>query len=438
MAEASAHRYLRALDGFEPGLRRGRITRVMPTFLEADGPTAPLGSICAVGHEPSVWAEIVQVTRGRVTLAPFGGHRALVGDAVTLLRSGDSVGVGPGLLGRAVDAFGRAIDGAGALVDVNAQWPLAGSAVAALDKVTPQTVLPTGVRAIDALLTLGVGQRIGVFAGSGVGKTTLLSTLVRNVDCDACVLCLVGERGREAQELWHGTLDAATRRRSVLVAATSDEAASVRARAVPLAVAIAEYLRAQGRHVLLVVDSITRYALALREIGLAAGEPVALRGYPPSVFAALPRVVERCGAVRGQGAITAVFSVLTESEDIDDAMAETMRSLLDGHLVLSRALAEEGHYPAVDVTRSISRVMARLVEPVARMHAQAALADLARCQQARLQIDAGLYRAGADPALDQALARRPALLEFLRQDVTPVARAQAMTRLAGIFEGVHA
>ena len=292
--------------------------------------------------------------------------------------------------------------------------PTTSASVSPLDKVTRPEPVETGIRAIDGLVTLGRGQRVGVFAASGVGKTSLLVELVRNVEADRCVIALVGERGREVEALW-SRLSGAERARTTLVAATSDAAAALRVRAAHQALAIAEHWRGQGRHVLLVLDSVTRLAMALREIGLAAGEPPTVRAYTPSVFAALPALVERCGAVRSGGAITTVMSVLAETDDVDDPICELMKALLDGHIILSRDLAERGHYPAIDAPRSISR-LARHVRS-AEHHADAtiALAHLARYEASRTLIEAGMYVAGSDADIDAALARRPGLLEFLQQ-----------------------
>jgi flagellum-specific ATP synthase len=335
--------------------------------------------------------------------------------------------VGEALLGRAVDGLGRPIDG-GPPIPRLTLAALDAAAAPALDRLSPTERLDTGVRAIDTLLTLAKGQRIGVFAASGVGKTTLLTQLVNQIDADVCVICLVGERGREVEELWAHDLPAAARRRSVLVAATSDQSAALRARACSYALAAADHWRARGAHVLLVVDSVTRYAMALREIGLAAGEPPTVRAYTPGVFAALPRLVEGCGAVRGQGAITAIFTVLSETDDVDDPISETMRSILDGHIVLSRELAEQAHFPAIDVPRSISR-LARSVQSAAdRACAEDAIARLSTYEAARTLIETGVYRSGANPGIDAALAARPRLLAFLQQGAHESTPAEAARR----------
>lgn len=398
--------------------RLGTVTRIMPTFVEADGPGVPLGSLCEIQchGQRSLLAEVAKVETGRITLVPFGPvSSAHVGDTVEAVRVGATFPVGPNYLGRIIDPMGAPLDGGESVSGCVAQWPLAGAQTPALDRLSPRAPLETGLRSIDTLLTLGIGQRVGIFAGSGVGKTSLLADLASHVEADVCVLCLVGERGREADDFWQHALTEQARQRSVMVVATSDQPAIMRARSVLVALSLAEYFRAQGQHVLLLLDSITRYALALREIGLAAGEPPTIRAYTPSVFSALPKVIERCGALRQGGAISALMTVLAETDDIDDPMTETLRALLDGHIVLTRALAEQGHYPAIDVPRSISRVFGQVTQAEHRAAAKTAIAQLSLYESSRTLIESGLYIAGSNPQLDRALRIRPALLEFLRQ-----------------------
>lgn len=425
-----------ALDRLDPVVRFGHVTRIMPTFVEADGPGVPIGTLCTLGADRArpLYAEVTRAELGRVTLAPYQTVASVcVGDIVRAAHADASVSVGPAFLGRVVDPLGRPLDSAPPIRGGD-HWPLAGNETTALERLSPSLPLDTGVRAIDTLLTLGIGQRVGIFAGSGVGKTTLLAALARHVEADVCVLCLVGERGREAEEFWQRSLSDSTRARSTMIVATSDQPAILRARSVLAALAHAEYFRARGNHVLLLLDSVTRYALALREIGLAAGEPPTVRAYTPSVFAALPKVVERCGAVRDSGAITALMTVLAETDEIDDPMAETLRALLDGHIVLTRALAEQGHFPAIDVTRSVSRVMPAVAPESARALATQALAGLSLYDASRTLIEAGLYAAGTNPALDGALRVRSNLLAFLRQDVREAAmRDDALDALARLL-----
>jgi flagellum-specific ATP synthase len=346
---------------------------------------------------------------------PFGPvHGVLVGDLAVARSGAATVRVGDAVLGRVLNARGEPIDGAGPLV-LPSQRELYGKQIGPLERVTRSDTLETGIKAIDALLTVGVGQRLGIFAGSGVGKTTLLHSVARNVDADVRVLCLVGERGREAADLWHNTLTDDLRARSVEVVSTSDDPAVVRVRAVHYAAAIAEHFRDQGRHVVFLLDSLTRLAMALREVGLAAGEPPTVRAYTPSVFAVLPRVVERFGAVRDVGAITAFFSVLTEGDDTDDPLAETLKALLDGHVTLSRELAEQGQYPAINVHKSVSRFFPFLANETHQAIAADIIAQLAAYEASRSLIESGLHKPGVNERLDRAIALREELLRQLRQ-----------------------
>lgn len=402
--------------------RTGRVTRILPTFVEADGPACPLGTLCVietgdVAHE-NAWpvAEVVGVQPNAVVLVPLHGATGIVPGARVRARPDlGAAPVGDGLLGRAVDGLGRPIDGGAAIRSLE-RADLDAVAAAPLDRLSPTERLETGVRAIDTLLTLAKGQRVGVFAASGVGKTTLLTQLISQVDADVCVICLVGERGREVEHLWAQSLAGPARRRAVLVAATSDQAAALRVRACSYAVAIADHWRSRGAHVLLVVDSVTRYAMALREVGLAAGEPPTVRAYTPGVFAALPRLVEGCGAIRGQGAVTAIFTVLSETDDGDDPISETMRSILDGHIILSRELAEQAHFPAIDVPKSVSRLARAVQSATDRARAEDTVALLSTYETARTLIETGVYRSGSNAQIDAALEARPRLLAFLRQD----------------------
>lgn len=404
----------RALASTETTSVFGLVQRISAMHIEASGPTASLGALCMVGD--GLMAEVSSVSVGRVTLVPYGALDGIrVGDRVELRTGGATVGTGPAVLGRVMNALGQPIDDPSKAIDAEATWPLAGVPSSPLNRVTPTIPLETGIRAIDGLLTLGRGQRIGIFAGSGVGKSTLLSSLSRHMRADVLILCLVGERGREAQDFWLHALDEDARSRATMIVSTSDEPAVMRARSVHAALAHAEYFRANGKHVLLLLDSVTRYALALREIGLASGEPPTVRSYTPSVFAALPKVVERCGALDSGGAITSVMTVLTETDDVDDPMAETLRALLDGHIVLSRTLAEQGHFPAIDVPRSVSRVFQRVNDDEACARAMDAIAQLSLYESSRTLVESGLYAGGTNAALDRVLERRGDLLGFLRQ-----------------------
>ena len=430
------HAFAQALRLIDPVARTGRVTRIMPTYIEADGPNLPLGALCTIesGDAPVI-AAVARVDRASISLVPFEDMpRTFSGARVVARSDDDCVPVGDAFQGRAVDALGRPIDGKPPIVTIE-RGRLRGSETPALERLSPRERLETGIRAIDALLTVGRGQRIGLFAASGVGKTVLMAQLASQVEADRCVICLVGERGREVESLWYEGLTDDARAKTAMVAATSDQSAAMRARACDLALALADHWRAQGHHVVLLLDSVTRLAMAMREIGLAAGEPPTVRAYTPSVFAAIPKLVERCGALRSGGAITAVMTVLCETDDVDDPVSEMMKSLLDGHIILSRTLAEQGHYPAIDVPRSVSRLARMLASGAERDASQAAVALLSTYEQSRILIESGVYVAGANPEIDNAIAKRPALLAFLRQKQdersTHEESAAALARLLG-------
>lgn len=419
----------------DPVERTGRVTRIMPGWLEADGPSLPLGALCEVETaDGAVTAMVARIDPDRIALVPFDDQPNMQAGARIVARGeAADVPVGDAFLGRAVDALGRPIDGLGDIPPA-ARGPLRGMEQPLLDRLSPRKRLDTGIRAIDTLLTLGQGQRIGLFAAAGVGKTSLMTQLLRQTGAERCVICLVGERGREVEALWRDGLPPGIRARTALVAATSDQSAPMRARACDYALALADHWRAAGKHVLLVLDSVTRLAMALREIGLSAGEPPTVRAYTPSVFAAIPKLVERCGARKGGGAITAVMTVLAETDDVDDPVSEMMKSLLDGHILLSRGLAEQGHFPAIDIPASLSRLAATLQTPAEREAARKAVALLATYERSRILIDSGVYVKGDNAELDDAVARRPGLNLFLRQRPDEhVPHAEAAAALAALI-----
>jgi flagellum-specific ATP synthase len=406
----------------------GRVVRIMPTAIEADGPNVPVGTICSIvdGAEgKSIQAEVIRVDQSGIALVPLTRPTGLsVGARVEATRALAELPVGFDYLGRAVDALGQPIDG-GAPIITGQFGVLDPDPPSPLERETSGELLETGIRSIDGLLPLGRGQRIGVFAASGVGKTSLISQLLRQVEADVCICCLVGERGREVEAIWSRELSGEARKRSILVAATSDQAAALRVRAVRQATALARFFRDEGLHVFLVVDSITRFAMALRELGLAAGEPPTVRAYTPSVFSVIPRVVEQAGALKNGGSISAAITILSENDDVEDPLSEMMKSLLDGHLILSRTMAERGLFPAIDPLRSISRNAPDLMSGTHRSAAQNARNLLAIHDESRTLIDAGLYSAGTNPDIDRAIAARPKLEGFLQQRLDEASTLEA-------------
>lgn len=398
----------------------GRVTHVQAVGVEALGPKTALGELCQidVGDGRVAQAEVVALRDGRVTLMPYGDTKGLtVGAEVVALGEQPSLPVGQAWLGRVVDAFGVPLDG-GEGLRAEKRVPLRAAPMNPLQRAPITEVLATGVRVIDGLLPLGRGQRMGIFAGSGVGKSSLMGMLARNVQAEVNVVALIGERGREVQEFLAHNLSPQALKRTVVIVATSDQPAVVRARAAYAATAIAEYFRDLGRHVFLLMDSVTRFAMARREIDLAAGQPPTARGYTPSVFAEIPALCERCGSVQNAGSISAMYTVLVEGDDHSEPIADTLRATLDGHIVLSRELANEGHYPAIDVLRSVSRLERQLTEPsqFALVHRLRGL--VAVHHRHREMVDMGLYKPGTNAELDAALARWPAITGFLRQSIT--------------------
>jgi flagellum-specific ATP synthase len=417
-AEISLARYIEAVDHINPTPARGRVIRVVGLLIESEGPRARLGEVCDVlssdGGAP-LPVEVVGFRDGRLLTVPLGDPAGIrPGDRIVARQGAVSVGVGPQLLGRVVDALGRPLDEAP--LETTARVPLHPGPLNPMHRDSVATPLGTGVRAIDSLLTLGRGQRLGLFGGSGVGKSTLLGMMARGTAADVVVLGLVGERGRELRGFLDHDLGAAGLERSVVVVSTSDNPPVLRMRAAFTATAIAEYFRDQGKHVLLMMDSVTRFAMAQREVGLAAGEPPTTKGYPPSVFAALPQLLERAGGVRGRGSITALYTVLVDGDDHNEPIADAVRSILDGHVVLSRDLAQRHHYPPIDVLHSVSRTMPDVVDVKHRQKAGAMRDWMAAIRDSEDLVNVGAYVAGSNPRIDQARAKHDAIEAFLCQE----------------------
>ena len=449
----------RLLDDYAEAVRRapgpvcaGRLTRVAGLVLETAGLRVPVGSMCLVevGRAEPVEAEVVGFIGGRQFLMPTSEVNGLepgarvypvetavaappqLGEpwyprrrAVDRVRQ---VAVGDALLGRVIDGHGRPLDNGPVLGELK-QVPLQGRPVNPLDRDPIDHTLDVGVRSINSLLTIGRGQRIGLFAGSGVGKSVTLGMMARYTDADVVVVGLIGERGREVKDFIENILGKEGLRRAVVIAAPADVSPLLRMHGASYAHTVAEYFRDQGQHVLLIMDSLTRYAQANREIALAIGEPPATRGYPPSVFARLPQLVERAGnGFGGRGSITAFYTVLTEGDDLQDPVADAARAILDGHITLSRALADAGHYPAIDIETSISRVMPDIVDTRELERARRFRALYTRYQRSRDLIAIGAYVPGNDRTLDEAVRLYPAMEQFLLQsmhEAAPLAECRA-------------
>lgn len=410
-------RNLSLQNAYRPKLA-GKLLRMVGLTLEAEGINVRIGDRCLVERPElgNVEAEVVGFDGNRIFLMPIEQVEGLrPGAKVWPIYSAADVPVGDCLLGRVLDGAGRPLDGSGPLLHAK-QGNLQGIPINPLQRAPIRTPLDVGIRAINAMLTVGRGQRIGLFAGSGVGKSVLLGMMTRFTKADRVVVGLIGERGREVKEFIDEILGEEGLKRAVVVASPADDSPLMRLRAAQYCTAVAEYFRDQGQNVLLLMDSLTRYAQAQREIALAVGEPPATKGYPPSVFNKLPKLVERTGnGPAGGGSITAFYTVLSEGDDMQDPIADASRAILDGHIVLSRRLAEEGHYPAIDIEASVSRVMPQIVDEVWLKKAQLCKQMLAHHRQNQDLISVGAYQAGADPLLDAAIDRLPVIKTLLRQ-----------------------
>jgi flagellum-specific ATP synthase len=410
-------RYFERLNHCRSWRWRGQVLHAIGQTIESTGPLASVGECCTIldqSGRPHA-AEVIGFRGSNVLTMPLESAEGIrFGDTVEALGVQPGIAVGPALMSRVLNAQGEPIDGA-AVPPSTRRRPLEGAVRSPLDRVPIRTPLGTGIRVIDSLLTVGRGQRVGIFGGSGVGKSTLVGMMTRNTEADVTVVGLVGERGREVREFLEESLGAEGRARSVIVVSTSDESPLKRMRAALAATAIAEFFAGEGRHVLLVLDSLTRFAMAAREIGLAAGEPPTAKGYTPSVFARLAKLIERTGQFRS-GSITAFYSVLMEGDDQQDPLVDAVRSLLDGHIVLSREMASEGRYPPVHVLDSISRLMPAVASQAHRQQAAFLRKLMAVYARSEDLIRIGAYKPGADAELDRAVQARKAIQTFLEQD----------------------
>lgn len=431
----------------QPVAHTGKLVRVAGLVMEAVGLKLPVGSVCTVVQKgvPDLEAEVVGFNGERLFLMPSTDVHGMTPGATVIPQEPPSMKpvlgeqahpwrrpedktkhlpVGDGLLGRVVDANGKPLDGFGP-VDYEKRCPLAARPINPLEREPISQPLDVGVRAINAMLTVGKGQRIGLFAGSGVGKSVLLGMMARYTKADRVVVGLIGERGREVKEFIEQILGEEGLKRSVVIAAPADVSPLLRLQGAAYTQVVAEYFRDQGHNVLMIMDSLTRYAMAQREIALAIGEPPATKGYPPSVFAKLPALVERAGNGKaGGGSITAFYTVLTEGDDQQDPIADSARAILDGHIVLNRSLAEAGHYPAIDVEQSISRAMHNIVPETHLKAARQVKANFSKVQRNRDLITVGAYAPGADPALDKALQQYPQIEALLQQSMSESASFQ--------------
>lgn len=414
----------------------GKVVQIVGLVIECNGPNVSMGELCYVhSHFEDVEplpAEVVGFREGYVLLMPLGETKGIgPGCQVVSAQKVLQVKVGPELLGRVIDGLGNPIDGKGPIL-CQKEYPIQADPPAPLERPVIKDSLYVGVRAIDGLITMGQGQRIGIMAGSGVGKSTLLSMIARNTEADISVIALVGERGREVKEFIERDLGEEGLKRSVVVVATSDKPALVRIKGALTATAIAEYFRDRGRKVVLMMDSVTRFAMAQREVGLTVGEPPATRGYTPSVFALLPRLLERAGT-SAKGSITGIYTVLVDGDDMNEPIADAVRSILDGHIVLSRNIAAQNHFPAIDVLASVSRVMSAVV-PKEHMAANRKLrALMAVYKEAEDLIHIGAYVKGSSPKIDEAVQKIDAINDFLCQGVFEVQSfEETIQRLEGI------
>ncbi|MDA0745087.1 MAG: flagellar protein export ATPase FliI [bacterium] len=412
-------RLIQTVETAEPVRVRGKVNQVVGLVIETNGPPVSIGELCRINNAeggPPVYTEVVGFKENKVLMMPLGEMEGIApGSRVTALDEPFKVRVGESLLGRVLNGLGEPIDGKGTLWSAEKR-PASAAPPDPLSRRRIQEPLPTGIRAIDGLITCGKGQRAGIFAGSGVGKSVLLGMLARHAEADVNVIALIGERGREVRDFLERDLGPEGLARSVVVVATSDQPALIRIKGAQVATAIAEYFRDQGKDVMLLMDSVTRVAMAQREVGLAIGEPPTTRGYTPSTFALLPRLLERAG-MGIEGSITGLYTVLVEGDDMDEPVADAVRAILDGHIVLSRRLASQGHYPAIDVLESVSRVMTDVVPPEHAERANQIKETMVTYREAEDLINVGAYQRGNNQNIDFAISHIDAINKFLCQNV---------------------
>jgi flagellum-specific ATP synthase len=429
--------YQPILEDIEPIKAKGTVDQVIGLIIEGKGPVASIGDMCDIYPRftcSAIKAEVVGFRDQHVLLMPLGDLRGVHPGSIIINRGEKAtVQVAPELQGRILDGLGRPLDQQGLLL-TNRSYPLYAQPPNPLSKLRITTPLDLGVRAINGLLTCGKGQRLGIFAGSGVGKSMLLGMIARYTQADVNVIALIGERGREVREFIERDLGPAGRKKSVVVVATSDQSPLVRMRGAYVATAVAEYFRDQGKDVLLMMDSLTRFAMAQREVGLSIGEPPMTKGYTPSVFSLLPKLLERVGTGEGQGSISGLYNVLVEGNDPDDPIADAVRSIIDGHVVLSRDLAVKNHYPAIDILQSLSRVMGDVTLPDHQVLAGKLRETLAVYAEAEDLINIGAYVKGSSAKIDKALEMHDAVSTYLRQNVDePITFDDSVQQLHDLF-----
>ncbi len=431
-------KYLKAVDRTDPVKYLGRVKRVQGILVESIGPRAAVGEMCHIipGKGKPLLAEVVAVKDEIIQLMSYDPIIGLeTGDSVVASGTDLNVSVGPEMLGRVFDALGRPIDGKGPIT-VKDQYPIFNNPPSPMDREPISRRIDTGIRAIDAIMPIGRGQRMGIFAGSGVGKSTLLGMVARNTSADVNVIALIGERGREVREFIESDLGEEGLKRSVIVVSTSDTPALARVRGAFTATAVAEYFRDQGNDVMLLFDSVTRFAMSQREIGLAIGEPPTTRSYTPSVFSLMPRLLERPG-VSLKGTITGLYTVLVEGDDLDEPVSDAVRGYLDGHIVLSRRLADRNHYPAIDILASISRVAPRLMATRTAKAAGKIRSLVSAYREKEDLIDVGAYVRGTDPDVDEAIEKRDDLNNFLKQEIAEHEESSSIFTRAAELAGLE-
>lgn len=431
-------KYHRLLERVSPIKAYGKVTEIIGLVVEGQGPAASIGEVCGIqphGSEKYLDAEVVGFKQGRVMFMPLESLQGLgPGCKVVSLGRKASVRVGKGLLGRVIDGLGNHIDNKG-YIEFEDEYPIYAQPINPLERGRIKEPMDFGIRAFNALMTCGKGQRMGIFAGSGVGKSVLMGMIARNTKADVNVIGMIGERGREVREYLEKNLGPEGLARSVVVVAASDMHPLIRMRAAYVATTVAEYFRDQGAHVLLMIDSLTRFAMAQREIGLSIGEPPTTKGYTPSVFSLLPKLLERCGVIEGKGSITGLYTILVEGDDFNEPISDSARSILDGHITLARDLANKNHYPAIDALQSISRVMVDLVEKEHRDYAGKVLNILATYKKAEDLIHIGAYQKGSNREIDFAIEMIGRVNAFLRQGIEErVSFEQSRAELFALFK----